>query len=505
MKTAALYARYSTERQSESSIADQLRVCRDFAHAHGYVIGSEFTDEGISGAAFGNRPGAQALEQFAISGACQIVLAVDLTRLSRSSGELSKFMDRMRFKRVRVLGVQDGYDSESRTARMQAGLSGIMSEEFRVMIADRTRAALSMRAQSGEPTGGRAYGYRDGEAEIVREIFQRFADGDSLKTIASDLNRRDVPSPGATWRREERATHGRWLVSALHSLIKNERYAGRLIWNRSQWVKDPDTGRRRRVERPSHEWTVTAIDPIVPSDLWAEAQLRFSPSQGKPGGVRKYLLSGLLECAVCGSKFIVIGGSQQRYMCGTFHAGGPHACSNRLSTPRKIAEERILKPVMDDLLAPEALEQAMKEMRAAVREMQPAIDPQIEHLQRMVREGLLSPDIAEPAIAEAKRRAVCPAPIPLPSLRLWRDAVGNLREVIMGADVTVAREALRDVLGPIRLSPGDGHLVAEIRKDRVLLATGSGPGIWTGSGGAIFVHLPTSVRDPGIGILPGCA
>ena len=57
---AILYARFSTDRQSETSIADQLRVCRAYAAKHGWRVEAEHTDEGVSGAAFGNRPGAQA-------------------------------------------------------------------------------------------------------------------------------------------------------------------------------------------------------------------------------------------------------------------------------------------------------------------------------------------------------------------------------------------------------------------------------------------------------------
>jgi DNA invertase Pin-like site-specific DNA recombinase len=496
MDSAVIYARYSTERQSETSIADQLSVCTAYAQRHGLTISQTFTDEGISGASFGNRPGAQALEQFALGGGCVVILVTDLTRLSRSSGDLSKFIDRMRFRRVRIVGVQDGYDSTSRTARMQAGLSGIMSEEFRAMIADRTRSALSLRAEAGQPTGGRAYGYRDGETEIVREVFSRFADGETMKAIVCDLNRRGVPSPGASWKRTSRAKHGRWLVSALHALLQNERYVGRLVWNRSAWHKDPDSGKRRRIERPASEWVIQEIEPLIDLDTWASVQARFSPTGCGRGGVSRYLLSGLLECAVCGSKFIVYGGSQHRYICGTRHAGGEHACSNGLTVKREVAEQMILRHVLDQLLSPEAISQALKEMRSAAREMQPLVDPQIAELERLVREGILSREIAAPALAEAKRRAQ-PIVTPIPSERLWRETVEGMREVLQGDDVAAGREILRDILGQIPLTPVDDYLRARVQAQEVMLGTGTGR--WVGSGGAIDVYLPTSTRKPAPG------
>jgi DNA invertase Pin-like site-specific DNA recombinase len=40
----AIYARYSSDNQRDASIADQLRVCREFAQRQGWMIIEEFTD-----------------------------------------------------------------------------------------------------------------------------------------------------------------------------------------------------------------------------------------------------------------------------------------------------------------------------------------------------------------------------------------------------------------------------------------------------------------------------
>jgi len=54
---AAVYARFSTDRQNESSISDQVRVCSEYAERQGWNVVQLFEDQGISGAAMGNRPG----------------------------------------------------------------------------------------------------------------------------------------------------------------------------------------------------------------------------------------------------------------------------------------------------------------------------------------------------------------------------------------------------------------------------------------------------------------
>lgn len=173
---AALYSRFSTDRQNESSIADQVRVCGEYADRQGWQVVERFEDQGISGAALGNRPGVLKLQQAAFAGRVDAVLVTDLSRLSRSQGDLSKMIDRFVAKGIRVIGVQDGYDSARRGHKLQAGLSGIIGEAFREMVKDRTYAALESRVKEKRATGGRAYGYRDvkvdkGEAYMVREIF----------------------------------------------------------------------------------------------------------------------------------------------------------------------------------------------------------------------------------------------------------------------------------------------------------------------------------------------
>lgn len=471
MTRVIVYCRYSTDRQTEASIVDQVRVCREYAERHGWVVVGAHTDEGISGAALGNRPGAQQALADLQSG--DVLIVADLSRLSRSQ-DLAPLLTRLRHRGARVIGVQDGFDSDARHARMQAGLSGIMSEEFRAMVSDRTRSALELRARTGRSTGGKAYE----EAQVVKEIFARFAGGESMKSIASDLNRRGVPSPGADWKPRARP-RGRWLVSTLHAILHNERYIGRLVWNRSRWIKDPDTGKRLRRERPEAEWIVQECDRMVDDEIWRRVQARFTVRSGR-GGAPRWLLSGILECSVCGGKMIVYGGSQHRYICGTHHGGGEHACSNASSFPREAAENLILSPVINDLLSPRAIAEGVRLMRqeraAPHKAEQP--DREVLELERMVKTGVLSAEVAEPALAAARRKAEArrsveaePEERPWPSEKAWREAVHAMKDVLQGEDVAAARHVLRNLIGPVVCLPAkDGSVIAQLTTRHVLLS-----------------------------------
>lgn len=428
---AVIYSRFSTDRQTDSSIADQVRICTEYAERAGWQIAAHFEDQGISGAAMLNRPGVLKLQEAALARRIDAVLVTDLSRLSRSNGDLSKLIDRVTAKGVRVVGVQDGYDSARKGHKLQAGLSGIIGEAFREMVKDRTYAALESRAKDKRPTGGRAYGYRDGavnddEAAIVCEIFERFADGASTRSIAKELNDRGVPSPGSSWDRVTRRASG-WMGSGIRVMVRNERYRGVVHWNTSEWRKDCDSGKRTRVMRERSEW-ITHTDEslrIVSDDLWDRAQLRMRGPQTavRSGFKPKYLLSGILRCDVCHAHYIGVNGRE--YGCSSHRDGG--GCSNAVRVRRDHIQHVLVDPVTDKLLAPARVELMVREMRSyyaervqemqmrseqAPRELQ-ELDARIERLRARLKHG--DPDMPADEIqaaidrAEAKRRELIEA------------------------------------------------------------------------------------------------
>jgi site-specific DNA recombinase len=515
---AALYSRFSTDRQNESSIADQVRVCTEYVERQGWKVVERFEDQGISGAALGNRPGVLMLQDGALARRFDVVVAMDLSRLSRSQGDLSKMIDRLTARGVRVIGVQDGYDSARRGHKLQAGLSGIIGEAFREMVKDRTYAALESRAKTQRPTGGRAYGYRDGkvdrgEAFMVLEIFGKFAEGMSARTIAADFNARRIPSPGASWNRTQRRAAG-WMGSAIRVIVRNERYRGVIHWNTSEWRKDPDSGKRKRVLRPRSEW-ISYVDEslrVVSDDLWNRAQRRTRPATDdkrfKAGGRPKFLLSGLLVCDACGSHYTIT--DQRSYGCSSHHDG--RACSNSVRVRRDRIETILLDPIRKELLTPERIEQMAKEMQAyyldRVRAMQTRAVEQPQELQELtarierLRERLKhgDPDMAADEIqaaidrASAKRSELQGSQhTAMPSAKMFtmlpRAAEAYRRQITLGLDgdpraALKARSILRELFGgKIRLVPQlDGGLMAHWNLHPGALLKGLGT---YGSGGRI--------------------
>ena len=211
---AALYARYSTDLQNVASIADQFATCRSFAAKEATPIVATFEDAAISGGSAANRPGLHGLMRGAKNGEFDVVLCEALDRLSRSQADVAALFEDLRFHGVKIRTISEGDISE-----LQIGLMGTMNALQLRETGRKTRRGLQGVVRSGRHTGGHVYGYKirreldaigepirglrdivPDEAKVVREIFRRYAAGQSPRTIVSDLNMRGIPSPrGGSW------------------------------------------------------------------------------------------------------------------------------------------------------------------------------------------------------------------------------------------------------------------------------------------------------------------
>lgn len=282
MTRAAIYARFSTDQQRETSIEDQIRSCRQVAQAGGLEIVSEFTDRGISGGT-SERPGYQDMLQYARRGHFSVILAEDISRLWRSRSEYGP-----RSAELEDLGVHIvtcvGDDTRKTGYGLVLDIKQAMAEHARKEISYRTRRGLEGRALAGTSTGSRCYGYRsvsagkappvlaidEEEAHVVRCIFQWCEAGVSMRSMASLLNEGGRPAPQG----------GRWGASTLASLLRNRRYLGAVIYGRtSVRTSAADSRRVARVMRPQP--LVDRMDEglrIISPELFERVQMRLTKS-----------------------------------------------------------------------------------------------------------------------------------------------------------------------------------------------------------------------------------
>jgi DNA invertase Pin-like site-specific DNA recombinase len=391
MKNAALYARFSTERQDPRSIDDQLRRCRAYAEGHGLHVVAVHEDAAMSGAHTA-RPGLRRLLAEAKQKAFDAVIVDDLSRLSRDlGGTWNIVFGDLASVGVRVIDATTGMASDAAGARLTFGALALVNDTFLQLVKTETHRGLEGRALAGFSAGGSCYGYRTvpepdpqdpehpravpviepQEAEVVRGIFARYARGESLMDLLRWLAGQPAPADGAT----KKKMPG-WSKSLLHSMLRNKRYAGEFIWNKRKWVKDPTTGKRRSARRPEAEWVHTERPhlAIVDADTWSKVQARHAATAKSHGNRKRssspHMLSGLLRCGVCGAALSIV--SQRRkagvvysqFGCAARHSRGPTACANKTTTSELGLNAAVLRALRGHLASP-AVESWVAEVAAA--------------------------------------------------------------------------------------------------------------------------------------------
>jgi site-specific DNA recombinase len=259
VRKAVIYARFSSENQHETSIEDQLRNAKRLIEKSGWQLIQTYADRAISGAS-PLRPGYQALMADARQGRFEIVVAEGLDRLSRDQAAVASLFKLLQFHGVSIFTHAEGEISE-----LHVGLKGTMNALFLKDLAIKTHRGLEGRVLQGKSAGGRAYGYEvvkqrdangepirglrrinEDEAAIVRRIFEAFRSGRSPRSIARALNAERISGPhGRAWRDTTIRGH----ADRRTGILRNDLYAGRLVWNRQRYERNPDTG--RRVARPN--------------------------------------------------------------------------------------------------------------------------------------------------------------------------------------------------------------------------------------------------------------
>ena len=364
---AVIYARYSSDMQSESSVEDQVRLCQERVERDGYKMTQVFSDYAISGSSLVNRPGMLSLMAAAKDGTFDLVCAEALDRLSRDQEDIAAIYKRLAHADVKIVTLTEGEVNE-----LHVGLKGTMNALFLKDLAVKTRRGQRGRVEAGKIPGGNSYGYTivrrllaDGsvttgerelepeQADTVRRIFQMYADGMAPRKIAAILNAEGVSSPRG----------GLWNASTINGsrqrrngILNNDLYTGTITYNRQRFVKDPETGKRVSRLNPEHEWVKTDVPDlrIIDDETWNKVQTiksRYSSRTGNKRQTTKRLLTGLVKCGCCGGSMTIV--NRNRYYCSAKRERG--TCDSAVGIKAQDLEDRVLTGLKDILIGNEEL------------------------------------------------------------------------------------------------------------------------------------------------------
>jgi len=296
MKTAAIYARVSGDRQrQEQTIASQTAALIEFAGTSDYSVPAEWVieDDGFTGAEL-IRPGLERIRDLAAEGAIEAVLVYSPDRLCREYVHQMLLIEEFCRAGVEVLFVQ-APRAQTPEDRLLLQFQGMFAEYERAQILERSRRGKLHRARQGQINvlSGAPYGFLyvrrndaeparyevlDAEAAVVRAVYAWYTvDGLSIGAITARLNQRGVPT---------RKQGSRWERSTVWAMLRNPAYTGRACFGKTHLAPRQRITRPLRLrggfaartsahhEVPRERWIEIPVPAIVTEESFALAEER---------------------------------------------------------------------------------------------------------------------------------------------------------------------------------------------------------------------------------------
>ena len=371
MKRVAYYCRISlTEDIQKYSLAAQKDRLGAFCTSQ---YGDEWTlFQAYRDTATGtnlNRPGLQQMLTDARNGAFDTLLVFRVDRLSRKVKELALLVDELTQVNVTLRSITEPFDTSNPAGKMMLQMLGVFAEFEHSTIIQRTKAGMQKKAETGGWPGGPVpFGYSynkedglqvdEGEAVIVRKIFERYAKNkEGSSAICDDLT-------AAGYRKRNGKKFDR---KAVLFILRNPFYIGKFRWQKQIYDGEHDS--------------------IVTVEAFTRAnEILKKRSADSPGtwlhNQDEHLLSGIIRCSRCNTKMVGVScknnGTKILY----------YACRKRLDTKecdqRYIRadwlESKILAEVQAIFRNEELLAEIWHKAKAKLTEESPNIETELQHL-----------------------------------------------------------------------------------------------------------------------------
>lgn len=399
----ALYARVSTEEQAEHgySIDAQLDTLRNYCKLYDKEIYSEYVDRGVSGKSMNGRLELQRLLKDAENNLFDEVLVWKINRLARKNIDLLQIVELLGKSNVAFRSFSEHFETDTPVGKFALQMMGAVGELERNTIVDNVKMGMKQRAKTGRHNGKVPLGYKvvystdnpsgqnstvvvvPEEATIVQKIFQFYASGRGLKSIANELNHGGYVTKNGN----------AFSTSAVKAILGNPMYVGKIRFNQVEnWNEKRRKGRNSNpiIAKGKHE-------AIIAEELWEKVQkLREKKAKVSPRTFNgEYLLTGLIRCPQCGAAMVA---SRTRsklkngkvvihmyYSCGNFRSKGSKVCSAN-SIRKQDAEEYVVKRLKEVLQEKHILHSIVEKMNEKQKNQTRPLQQEFKHILEKVEQ-----------------------------------------------------------------------------------------------------------------------
>ncbi len=166
MKTAVVYARYSSDNQTEQSIEGQLRVCEQYAKNNDILILDTYIDRAMTGTN-DNRPDFQRMIKDSSNHEWQYILVYKIDRFSRNKYETAKYKKILKDNGVKLLSAMENIPDTPEGIILESLLEG-MAEYYSAELSQKVKRGMNETRLKGNFTGRHLlFGYKAGNHKVI--------------------------------------------------------------------------------------------------------------------------------------------------------------------------------------------------------------------------------------------------------------------------------------------------------------------------------------------------
>ena len=330
----AAYARVSTNREHQlASLETQKKHYEKYIKARSdWEYTGLYFDEGISGTKMEKREGLLRLLEDCDKGLIDFIVVKSISRFSRNTVECIETVRKLCDKGIHIYFEKENIDTGKMEGELLLSILSSLAESESRSISDNINWGIQRRFRNGTfKIGYTPYGYdsiagkmavNEEQAEIVRFIFSSVLSGRSPRSIAKELNERDVPTK----------RNGTWTGHTIYGMIRNEKYTGDVIFQKTftddRFNRHVNHGEKNQYYMQDHH------EAIVSREIF-EAANAIIDANGLEKGIQKesekyknrYAMSGKIICGECGGTWKRVKlGSRFGFACN-MHVKDKDACS----------------------------------------------------------------------------------------------------------------------------------------------------------------------------------
>lgn len=354
MEVAAIYCRLSREdedklsREEDSeSIQNQKLLLMDYAMKHDMQVCKIYSDDDYSGADK-DRPEWGKMLVAAENGEFNVIICKTQSRFTREMEMVEKYIHGKFIEwGIRFIGVVDCVDTNIQGNKKARQINGLINEWYLEDLSENIKSVFRKKMEDGQFLGAFApYGYKkapddrhkmiidEETAKVVRDIFDLYIQGYSIKRICYILTESKVPTPtaykqslGYTYKNPNASSTtsklGVWGPTTVRNILTNTTYIGVLTQGKEKKLSYKS---KKVVKTPESEWVVKNDnhEAIINMNIFNQVQKilkskrTVSVDDGKGNKKHKaHCLAGKVKCQKCGSTLIKTGGSsnqESRYL-----------------------------------------------------------------------------------------------------------------------------------------------------------------------------------------------